>query len=261
MIIVIVANNKYADFLTVLLLSIKKNISNKPDIYIINNGLSIETKKTSKLISLNSFKITFIDIDDCFKLFPAEYRKLSPHFWRLFAPKLLKDKKRIVYLDVDIIIRKDILPLFSVDMKNKTISAVTDYLENIETGISNYWSFDMNPKEKYFNSGVLLIDTNRFLELQIAEKIIEITKNNLNFTKACGKWEQYDQYGFNVILYNDWHELPKAYNYGSELEFADVSIVHFNGHGKPSSITCNLQYKNEFNNYFNEIAILKSQLF
>ncbi len=261
MTIVIVANNKYVEFLTTLLLSIKKNIVCRIEIYVINNGLSIETKKLCKTISFNSHEITFVNFEDLINTFPSEYKKLSPHFWRLFAPKLLKDKPRILYLDVDTIIRKDISQLFLFDMQNKTIAAVVDYLENIETGISNYSSFGMNPQEKYFNSGVLLIDTNRFLELQIAEKIIEITKNNLNFTKACGKWEQYDQYGFNVVLNNDWLELPIAYNYGSELAFFDASIVHFNGHGKPSSITCNLHYKNEFYNYFNEVTTLKNQLF
>ena len=90
MTIVIVANNKYVEFLTTLLLSIKKNIVCRIEIYVINNGLSIETKKLCKTISINSHEITFVDFEDLINTFPSEYKKLSPHFWRLFAPKLLK---------------------------------------------------------------------------------------------------------------------------------------------------------------------------
>jgi len=244
--IVTAANNSFVDFLSVLLMSLKINNQNSFEVFILNNGLTKETELKLKRISNNYFELYFVHIDDYKSQISFTSQLTDPHFWRLIAPHILQDRERILYLDADTMVRKDIADLFSLYETEKTVSACVDYLERIETGISNWKDYNFNPKTKYFNSGMLLINNERFTEKKIAERVIEITTNNLSHTKACGKWEQYDQYGFNVVLYNDWFEVPNIYNYGSELEFKDASIVHFNGHGKPTSNSCTLQFKNEF---------------
>jgi len=250
--IVTSANEKYIDFLVVLIISLIKHLAYPFEFHIIHDGFSKKSMKLLQNISNNKLKLHFIYIPDYKDTVLFGDFLSDPHFWRLIAPHILIDRERILYIDADTMIRKDISKIFLMYEENKTVSACIDYLGEIEKGISNWKNFNFNPKEKYFNSGVLLINTKRFVEMKIAEQIIETTKNNLQYTKACGKWEQYDQYAFNVVLYGDWIEIPLLYNYGSELEFNEVALVHFNGHGKPNSKSCTPQYKNEFYNYLNE---------
>lgn len=252
--VVVAANNNYSDFLSVLLISLKKNFQSYFEVFVVTDGLTKETQTKLKNISRNEFELNFLFLTDFQNKISFGDRIIDPHYWRLVAPHILHDRETILYLDADTMVRNDITELFSIKRENTTVSACVDYLEKIETGISNWKSFALNPVKKYFNSGVLLIDTKRFIEKKIAEQIIEVVENNKPFTKACGKWEQYDQYGFNVVLYGDWVELPIIYNYGSELEFKDAAIVHFNGHGKPNSNSCTLQYKEEFHSYLNEVT-------
>ena len=257
--IVTAADNSFVDFLSVLLMSLKINNQGSFEVFILNDGLNKETEAKLKRISNNSFELYFIYIPDFKNKISFSSQLTDPHFWRLIATHFLHDKERILYIDADTMVRKDISELFSMYQTKKTISASIDYLEKVETGISNWKDFNFNPENYYFNSGVLLINNERFIEKKIAEQVIEITEKYLRYTKACNKWQQYDQYGLNVVLYDDWFNLPNIYNYGSELEFKDAEIVHFNGHGKPTSNSCTAQYKNEFYNYLNKVTNPKNQ--
>jgi len=259
--IVTSANEKYIDFLVVLVISLSKHLTIPIEFNIIHDGFSNQSKTLLENLSRDKLDLHFIYMPD-FKDKTLFGNYLSdPHFWRLIAPHILIDKEIILYLDADTMVRKDISEIFLMSGVNKTVCACIDYLGKIETGISNWKRFNFNPNEKYFNSGVLLINTKRFVEMKIAEQIIETTKNNSHYTKACGKWEQFDQYAFNVVLYGDWIELPLNYNYGSELEFKDVAIVHFNGHGKPNSKSCTFPFKNEFYNYLTKAENFNNQAF
>lgn len=244
--IVTAANEGYANFLFVLLSSLKTNFQKPFELYIINDGLSKETFARLEHISNESTGLNFIYLPDFKNQYSFGNKLDDAHFWRLIAPYILCEKEKILYLDADTMVRKDITDLFSLFDPENTVSACVDYVETIKNGIMNWEDFQFNPHHKYFNSGVLLIDTKRFIEKDVAIQILEKTKRYSQWTKAYNKWEQYDQYGFNVVLYDDWFEIPNIYNYGSELKFKDASIVHFNGHGKPSSNSCTLQYKNEF---------------
>ncbi|QUS35214.1 glycosyltransferase family 8 protein [Falsirhodobacter algicola] len=86
---------------------------------------------------------------------------------RLFLPRLVED--RVLYIDGDTLVRRDLAEAFTADLEGKPLGAVRDFgclqgLDRVRRGKS--WSHREVteqlvapfPVEDYFNSGVLLMD-------------------------------------------------------------------------------------------------------
>jgi lipopolysaccharide biosynthesis glycosyltransferase len=173
---------------------------------------------------------------------------LTPHFYRLLVPQFLPSAvRRYLYLDSDLMIMDDLSELFDFDLTGAPVAAAIDYLPTIDQGVSNHRDHGLPAGDPYFNSGVLLVDRQQWVEMGVARVVVDITRQNADHLDALGKFHQYEQYGFNVALHGRIRVLERRWNYGSELPFAsDAAIVHFNGHGKPWSPTCTREYQQRF---------------
>jgi lipopolysaccharide biosynthesis glycosyltransferase len=173
---------------------------------------------------------------------------LTPHFYRLFIPYLLPGLvDRYIYLDSDLIILDDLGPLFDVDLAGAVVAAAVDYLPTIADGIANYRTLGLAGDDPYLNSGVLVVDRHAWMKMDVGRRVVDITRANADHLDALGRFHQYDQYGLNVALHGRWRVIDRRWNYGAELPFdSRVAIVHFNGHGKPWSLTCTDEYQQHF---------------
>ena len=117
--ILVTINKNYINPLIVMLYSLIKNNSYKTNVYIMNKDLE---KKDIDYISkkINSDFITIIDIKiDDSKLANAPVSKQFPitMYYRLFAHLYLpKNVNKVLYLDPDVIIDKNIMELYSINM-------------------------------------------------------------------------------------------------------------------------------------------------
>lgn len=80
---------------------------------------------------------------------------------RLFMGDVLKQEKRIIYLDADIIVNMNIRELWESDIPDSGLAAVSD-IPIQQTHITKTIKSGMVIREEYFNSGVLLIDLEKF---------------------------------------------------------------------------------------------------
>ena len=148
------------------------------------------------------------------------------------------------------IVRKDISLLWNTDLGEKIVAGVLDRSQKVSSpwgGIQNYIELGLDPETKYFNSGLLLINRNKWLQFNATEKIISCISRNKKYTNFP------DQYGLNVVLANQWFELEPGWNTYSMLEEQDPFIVHFI-ETKPiyTSYHFNQHYKEEFYNYLQQ---------
>jgi lipopolysaccharide biosynthesis glycosyltransferase len=134
-------------------------------------------------------------------------------------------------------------------MQRKTVGACIDYLSEIKDGVDNWQELKLDPTLPYFNSGMMLIDVERYRNLHIIEKVVKVVLENSKYLSAKGKWVQNDQYGLNVVLIHDWLELPRIFNYGSGLEYKKCKVLHFIGLGKPGVGNCRPEFTKEFEKY------------
>jgi lipopolysaccharide biosynthesis glycosyltransferase len=120
---------------------------------------------------------------------------------RLFIASLLPgDVERLLYIDCDTFVNADLASLASYPLK-KTMGAVIDlYPVEYNRRIA------FKQEDLYFNSGVLLIDLNRWRALDIENKIMQ------NITNLTETYYMHDQDILNVVLKEEIEAIPLDYN-------------------------------------------------
>ncbi|MGN0544685.1 MAG: glycosyltransferase family 8 protein [Acutalibacteraceae bacterium] len=157
-------------------------------------------------------------------------------YFRLVAPFILPDSvQRILWIDADVIVKKDISELYYLPMKNAAIGVIRDM--GGEYLVSECCE-RLQLNSLYFNSGVILfnLDTIRahWTKESFLEQIRDISGEKLIYP---------DQDMLNLIFEKDKLILPDIWNYQirswSDITLdviENVAIIHFVGQIKPWDI-------------------------
>ena len=138
-------------------------------------------------------------------------------YYRLFVTKLITDTSidKILYLDCDIVVLKDIVSLFKIDMSDYTIAAVRDIDHPIYEDQAFQISFSYS--DKYFNSGVLLINLSNWRKNNIEELLKEFCIKERNV--YCP-----DQDALNKVFRGKWLELPPYWNRFNLVQYEKIKF-------------------------------------
>lgn len=164
-------------------------------------------------------------------------------YFRVIAPFVLPDSiKRILWIDADIIVQKDISALYNKDLNNAAIGVVRDMGSNnlISECIDR---LSMQDDSVYFNSGMILFDLTAIRTHWTREIFINQMKG------MCSKNLIYpDQDMLNLIFEKNKLILPDKWNYQlrswskiKTTELEKAAIIHFVGKIKP----WNFEYENK----------------
>ncbi len=196
------ANNHYLLPLSVCLTSILENHKDENiNVYILQNDFDNE----NKILLNNLFKkyrqnINIIDVEKHYYDNVPVMRWSKETYYRLLLGELLPDNlDRILYLDCDIIINKNIKEFYDMDLKNNTVAALTeenDFREKI--GLSK--------DGKYFQAGVLLFDVSKYKTKLDYKKSIEIIE------KLGSNMIAVDQDVVNIAFDGDILSIDEKYN-------------------------------------------------
>lgn len=244
--IVLSTNDNYAKFVPVTISSILKNSdqNNFYDFYVFYSELSAESLCAIQKVPAElykNYKITPVNVTQYTKNKRFySVRHYSVEMWyRLFIPKILSKYPKVIYLDCDLIICSDITELYDTKLGNNYLAACRDYLD---TGNSDYVSkmLGIDP-EKYFNSGVLLINVEQWNKCKILDKC-------LKFVLTHSKLEYPDQDTLNVICRDNIKWLNGHWNFMWTRLFCllsekysetyckseqDFRLIHYAGGRKP----------------------------
>jgi lipopolysaccharide biosynthesis glycosyltransferase len=246
--IVICANDDYSDYAAALVTSILENAKSRNSVYIHlfnRQSDSVLIKRLQKIVSRYGARIEeYHLLEAAYRQLPAKDYKSLDAYSRLFAPRMVQgDPARLIYLDIDTIVRTDLQDLVTLDLKGNTIAAVRD--KEYEDG---------EGKSPLFNSGVMVIDVKRWKERKIEEQVLlEIRHSQGGIVPLA------DQDDLNEILHSDWLELPLNWNamcgniYKQEIDVRVAKIIHFNGGTihKPDHVLCINPGKVEYFKYLN----------
>jgi lipopolysaccharide biosynthesis glycosyltransferase len=166
------SDDHYAEPLGVSIESMLSNCELKVHIYIISQSISKENiERIYKICEHYGQNMTIIDAPDINKLIDrtVDIRRYSlSMFSRFFVATLIpRDVLRIIYLDCDTLINGDISLLWRYDLNGKAIGAAND-LRSAFYGKN----LGMDSNKTYVNSGVLLIDLQRYRELNYETKLL-----------------------------------------------------------------------------------------
>ena len=168
--IAICPNDYYVPFTYVSMISI---LSSKDEFTFISFYLIISEEFQNKNIDfLNSlyeqfdnFNISFVKMDDRYKNAFISKRMTVQTYFRFSLGELFPFLNRILYLDSDIIVYKDLTTLFNLNFIGKLVlGQVTGYNRSKKTGIY------------HINNGILLFNLILMRKLKIEEKVLQIIK-------------------------------------------------------------------------------------
>ena len=209
-------DNNYVPYCGIMLTSLfENNKEHSFSVYILTRGLSEEnTTKFNSLASKYHSIITMIELDnDTFKSCPIKEKDPVSivAYYRLVLPFVLPiEIQKVLYLDVDIIVDKQIDTLYNTDVNNVALAACIDYYLSEEILVTK---IDKD-KKNYFNSGVLLINLDYWRHHQIAEQCFDFIEKNPD------KLLFWDQDALNAILQNTVQFMDISYNFISDYLLA-----------------------------------------
>lgn len=157
-----------------------KDVDTELVIYIIGDQLNQEDKEKLHLIihGIEGVSIIIIDVDSS-KDLEGKVDKDVLKCWSpatlykfLLCEVLPRYLNKVIYLDGDMIIRKDLSVLYETELEGSILGAVRDtFYDNIAH------EKRMDLPGQYFNTGCLLLDLDKMRDEHISEKLLE-TKTN-----------------------------------------------------------------------------------
>ena len=231
-------DDNYVPFLAVAIKSLLENASQEYfyNIHILTDGLTNESiTKLRKNMSSNSRLIIdtmnacIEDIESNLNASLRDYYTISI-FYRLFIAKLYPEYHKAIYLDCDLVVIGDISKLYNIDTEGNIFGVVVDDVIASNPQFREYARLGVGVDDKkYFNSGMLLMDLDKYREEDILNKFLHLLLT-YNFETAAP-----DQDYLNVLckdkvkyLERGWDRMSTDENYDGELY-----IIHYNNFRKP----------------------------
>lgn len=154
--------------------------------------------------------------------------------FRCSLPKLLPDLNRIIYLDADLFVNRDIKELWDVDVREYCLAGVVDEGVNIHNYPRILNKYPEIKKESYFNSGVLYMNLKKLREFGGLKKLV------LDFLIENPEAGLPDQDALNVLFHDKVLYLDDSWNQfvfmhrkdnveKDNVEKLDKAIFHYAG--------------------------------
>jgi lipopolysaccharide biosynthesis glycosyltransferase len=272
--LVCAADENYVMPLAVTLRSALANLKSKQkvNLFILDGGISQQSKsRIIKSLDLEEPEISWVKPNEAL----LKNVELTRHLtlaacYRLLIPQIVpKHLKKAIYLDSDMVVRGDLGQLWNIDMGDNCVLAVQDdnqWYISMAIGLKNYKELGLNPNDKYFNSGLLVIDLEKWRNEDVGQKTLKYLEENKAYARDL------DQDGLNVVLAGKWGELdhrwnqmPRIYTYSSwqdspyDEEFYNELlhnpyIIHFTKTPKPWQRDCENPNTALFFHYLDQTA-------
>ncbi len=244
--ILITIDENYMQPAAVMLVSLFRNHQDIPfSIYVVKSlGLNIHI--IEDLINAHGATCHVLEINNSdVNQFRISVHATVANYYRIFVGTILPESlERILYLDVDLIVRRNITALFDKPLNGYVIAAVENYGITIEKKLN----LGLSAEDIYFNSGVLLINLKLWRELNITEQCVQYILHNPDLV------EYWDQDALNAILVGRWQPLSPTYNMQTSYlkitgDIPNPHIVHFTGKSKPWQYMDKHPYKKQYLDY------------
>ena len=241
--ILVTLDSNYVFPLTVLLKSLMiTNPDNDFDLYVAHSSLTEEDfTKIKAAVDLSRTRVhpTLVS-GGILEKAPVLKRITKETYYRLLMMDYLPENvDRVLYIDPDTIVLRDISPLYNIDFKGKTIAAAGHTKLFIEG--MNRMRFRMGKESRYFNAGVMMVNLQKMRTDVTSEMVFAYIQKNKRWLFLADQDVLNGMFGNDMIpvdecLYN-LDEKTVIYNRKRvrNLRWVEKNtvIVHYNGKYKP----------------------------
>lgn len=260
----------YSKFVAVSIKSLIMNANNNYnyDINVIYENLSEENAEKLKSLETDNVKIILTEMNQNLSMITdklgnrlREYTFTLTIFFRLFIPVMFPKYDKCIYIDADTVIPGDISRLYNEDLGNNYLGCIVDKSTNDNEILASYFEKVVGiPRDKYINSGVLLMNSKKLRELKIDEKFLDLyTKYGFDVIAPDQDYINSMCYGHIKYLSDIYDAMPNPNN----KEVEKPVIIHYNLFLKPWQYE-NVQYYDyfwkyaKFTPYYDEILEIKN---
>ena len=254
-------NNYALGYLVTMVSLFENNKDEEINIYIITPYLSQEViSKFDKLSEIYNHSIFYCKVDDkLFEGLPTHGRFNKSTYIRYAIPDLCGVSK-ILQLDGDLIIRKNLRELYDTDVTDVASAVVEDHNSDDLYNVNRY-----HLEPPFFNNGVQLMNLDYWRKNHLAEKCQRFLVENPDVCIYM------DQDANNIVLKDHVKYLPYTYNfqqfwYKDKLSIKmhfhkwpeidkyidDPAIIHYSVSPKPWYYECSHPCQQEFVEYANK---------
>ena len=189
--IVLFSDENYINYAKIVVQSIIETSSktSKYDVIILSDADLDNTFNTPDNVSVRIMK-TGIDLEQ-YNLYESGFISKASYY-RLFIPKIFSQYEKVLYLDCDLVLIKNIDEIFDMDFEDNVIIACPEFCfwttlckkdnnlpkDFIDNRDYYYKFLGLNENIPYINSGVILFNIKNSNDFQFTEKCLDLIKNN-----------------------------------------------------------------------------------
>ncbi|MDT9339137.1 glycosyltransferase family 8 protein [Trichodesmium erythraeum 21-75] len=232
------------------------NLSSHFDVHIITNFMEEKLKQKLDTLSKNykcSFHLYIINNLDKISQLKVSAHVSNATYYRLIMAEILpKHIDKILYLDSDVVVISPLEELYNIDLENYFIAA---------SGFSGTLV-----KSKGFNSGVMVVNLEKWRNEQISTKVIDFATQNRD------KLPYHDQSALNRVIKQNYLIIDRKWNFQVDLSprkiqkpddniaLKNARIIHYIGSSKPWYFWISDQRKNIYELYLKKSLWSTSKL-
>lgn len=185
------------------------------DLRVLDGGISQSSRNTLSRLAKRfgeSVRLEFVPVDDSvFRGTTLGPGKSHMAYFRILLPRVL-DVSRLIYLDCDVLVFRDLSELFHHHLSaGKILAAVRDS-ETLSLGDDSRIVADamkLPAQGAYFNSGVMLMNLDELRKQNFPEYALEFLET------WRGRYRFWDQSAINFLLHGRVDKLPEYWNRAS----------------------------------------------
>lgn len=229
--VVLAADNNYRYPLMVTLLSSLMNAKKNTKyqfIILVSDQFDMESMELiNKLLKQYDMpEAAFYNMQDNYQNIEMQIKHISyATFYRLQLPELLKEVEKCIYLDVDVVVKKDLKEFFDTELGDNYIAGVkaAGYYYPEEKKTATISLLEIDKLDQYINAGVLLINLKKMREDKLTETFEKLLEKNFPcqdqdiLNAAC--------YGHIKVLPPKYNAMTK-YNVGIKDEYDRIECLH-----------------------------------
>lgn len=234
--VVFCADVNVLDCLAVAVASLLGNASRPVDVFIFHDGMPQAAQQflaaTVARLRLPQSSIGFRSVDlTCFR----DYGSLHGNWMtyaRLLLPRTMPEVERVIYLDADITVHRDVTELWEIPLAGRAVAGVSHCPKSSSIEQDVWRRLSINTLTPYYNAGVLVMDLAEWGRQDADAQIKQY------FAETRGLTTVVDQTALNAVFNERWADLPPQWNAGcwpnSRLPPGDhYALVHYVGSPKP----------------------------
>ena len=230
-------NDQFLRYACVALASLLENSASPISVHVLTADLSAGSVDTLRRLfsPFPNAKLAIERVDDSmFKGIDMSKTHLSKEtFFRFLLPTLFPSLDKILYIDMDVIVRGDVAEIFETSLDDALVAAARDLWVDRDEPTGFKGKLGLSASETYINAGVMLINLAAWRAEDICSRAVRL------MIERSEEFPFFDQDALNILFRGRTKALDgkwnfTAWNYDQQKSLRKkAKLLHYAGKVKP----------------------------